>query len=156
MSISDDAFALLLIDNYLDKWKATAASKEPVVAEAVGNGANEMQQVETGAAAKKASSTAGKYTAEKSGQCKYGGWSDKGLKQFNDLRNLVREDRAANKEIEKETGDCQEKHFMNCFKSKAGLNREKQLMIDDDDLDKDSQVAARMPVEAEWDDSDGN
>ena len=64
VSVSAEAFTLLLIDNYLDKWKAMVASKEAIGAEAVGDeGANKMQEVETGDKTK-AIRTAGKYTAK--------------------------------------------------------------------------------------------
>jgi hypothetical protein len=72
---SDEAFALLLFDNYIEKWKKSIAT----------NASDEGQQ--------KQGRQRGKYTG-KSGHCKYGGWSRDGTARFNELYNLVVEDRA--------------------------------------------------------------
>ena len=73
---SDEAFALLMYENYLDKW--TTQGNEQA-----------GQSVQSG---KKV--IRGKFTVQNSGTCKYGGWSHAGMKRFNDLYDLVKEDRA--------------------------------------------------------------
>jgi hypothetical protein len=73
---SDEAFALLMYESYLDKW--TTQGNEQA-----------GQSVQSG---KKV--IRGKFTVQNSGTCKYGRWSHAGMKRFNDLYNLVEEDRA--------------------------------------------------------------
>ena len=68
---SDEAFALLMYENYLDKW--TTQGNEQA-----------GQSVQSGK----------KVIRGNSGACKYDGWSHAGMKRFNDLYNLVEEDRA--------------------------------------------------------------
>jgi hypothetical protein len=80
---SDEAFGLLLFENYRDKWLAMAEdAKEPAVADG-------------GDKKKKTERRRGKFTGanEKTGQCKWGGWTTEGMKRFNELFNLVSEDR---------------------------------------------------------------
>jgi hypothetical protein len=69
-----EAFALLMYENYLDKW--TTQGNEQA-----------GQSVQSG---KKA--IRGKFTVQNSGTCKYGGWSHAGMKRFNDLYDLVEEE----------------------------------------------------------------
>ena len=65
-----------MYENYLDKW--TTQGNEQA-----------GQSVQSG---KKV--IRGKFTVQNSGACKYGGWSHAGMKRFNDLYDLVEEDRA--------------------------------------------------------------
>jgi hypothetical protein len=39
----------------------------------------------------------GKYTVKSSGHCKYGGWNPDGIVRFNELKQLVAEDRVCPK-----------------------------------------------------------
>ena len=81
---SDEAFALLMFDNYIDKWTnpiaATDQDGASVVADKQGKRKQPRQR--------------GKYTAIRSGRCKYGGWSREGTARFNQFYKLVQEDRA--------------------------------------------------------------
>ena len=89
VSISDEAFGLLLIDNYFEKWK--------ILAEGDVEDTEPAQQAEagTGRGKKKANSRRpGKYTKKALGHCKYGGWNSNGIQQFNALRKLVEQGRA--------------------------------------------------------------
>jgi hypothetical protein len=72
---SDEAFALLLFDNYIKKWKKLTTMHV----------SDEGQE--------KLGRQRGKYT-KKSGHCKCGGWSRDGTARFNELYNLVAEDRS--------------------------------------------------------------
>ena len=75
VTISDEAFALLMYENYFDKWTTQAN------ATAAGSVQRERKAIR------------GKYTVQNSGTCKYGGWSIDGMNRFNDLYALVKEDR---------------------------------------------------------------
>ena len=66
---SDQAFALLIFENYKHKWKLQR-EKAPVHASNAGT-TPRMK---------------GKYTGQSSGHCEYGGWSTDGIKRFNKLR----------------------------------------------------------------------
>ncbi|KAI2492752.1 hypothetical protein MHU86_21795 [Fragilaria crotonensis] len=74
---SDEAFALLIFENYVDKWILQVQGTVPVNAANAG-GKPRMK---------------GKYTGKSSGHCKYGGWSPEGIVRFNELKKLVEEDR---------------------------------------------------------------
>ena len=83
--MKDEAFALLLIDNYLVKWRTMADKEDRACTGPVGGGAaaitNEGENIRW-----KQTKTAGKYTGKAQGQCKWGGWSSEGINQFNFLR----------------------------------------------------------------------
>ena len=119
---SDEAFGLLLIDNYIDKWAATltnaadvetntdkAANSETTPENDADAETTMAKDVDTGAentTTKEKKGTErlmGKYTAEKSGHCKYGGWSRDGTKRFNEFHRLVQEDRACEQSKEMES-----------------------------------------------------
>jgi hypothetical protein len=89
---SDEAFALLLIDNYLEK-SATildtgeeSADTEPA---AVNNNNNNNNTADANGEAharqkkRRTKRLPGKYTKKKSGHYKYGGWSRAGMARFN-------------------------------------------------------------------------
>ena len=78
ISPSDEAFAVLVVDNCMDRWDN----------EDKDGGARTVD-------APKAKKTVanGKYTATDGGQSKYGGWSPEGLKKFNELKNMNEEAR---------------------------------------------------------------
>ena len=71
VTISDEAFALLMYENYEDKWTKQGSAQ-----------AGQSEQ-----SGKKV--IRGKYTVQNSGTCKYGGSSHAGMKRFNKLYNLV-------------------------------------------------------------------
>ena len=115
VSVSDEAFGLLLIDNYSEKWRKRATEITPIEGEDPG---------------RKRTKTAGKYTGKAKGQCKWGGWSSEGISQFNYLRKLVKADREADKSNEAEPKQM-EKFLMNYCRTKAG----KKDPRDDENLD---------------------
>jgi hypothetical protein len=84
VTISDEAFALLIFENYIDKWISTSADdmQDAGLVEADMPGRRKQPRHR------------GKFTSKKSGHCKYGGWSREGMARFNELYKLVREDRA--------------------------------------------------------------
>ena len=77
---SDEAFAFLVFENYIDKWKTTAvAAPAPE-----GGGAEQARQ------STKKNKQRGKFTGKK-----YGGWCHEGTTHFNELYKMVGEDRAS-------------------------------------------------------------
>ena len=104
---SDEAFGLLLFENYIEKWKKTM----PVATMQLADDGTELADQRS-----KRSKLRGKYTGKKSGHCKYGGWCHEGTARFNELYNLVCEDRlsapAATMEHEL-LQHCMEKHYGN-------------------------------------------
>ncbi len=76
VTISDETFALLMDENYEDKWTKQGN-------EQAGQSVQSEKKV-----------IRGEFTVQNSGTCKYGGWSHAGIKRFNELYNLVAEDRA--------------------------------------------------------------
>jgi hypothetical protein len=71
VTVSDEAFALFLLENSWDVWIATSA-KETEIPET-------------------------RYSQRGPGIKKYGGWTEEGIERFNKLYDIVEEDRAHNK-----------------------------------------------------------
>jgi hypothetical protein len=74
ITVSDEAFGLLLLENYMEKWKRRFVAKA--------NGVVLEKKLD------------GKYTASTKGNFVFGGWSKAGQKQFNFYVNMVKADRA--------------------------------------------------------------
>ena len=160
VSVSDEAFALLLIDNYLEKWKTRAAEEDAENIELAGDGAAAIN-TEGENVGRKQTKTPGKYTGKAKGQCKWGGWSSEGIKQFNFLRKLVKADREADKNCEDEAKRM-EKLLVDFCRTKAGIKDPQDdvnLPVDGVGDGAQNNAAARAQametVEAEWD-SDGD
>jgi len=154
VSVSDEAFALLLIDNYLEKWKTRADEEDTARIEPVGDGAARIT-TEGENTRKKQTKTAGKYTGKAKGQCKWGGWSSEGIKQFNFLRKLVKADREADKNCEDEPKRM-EKLLMDFCRKKVGIkNPQNDENLDSAGDGAHNNAVARAKavetVEAEWD-----
>jgi hypothetical protein len=92
--VSDEAFALLLIDNYLEKWKTRADEEDSARIEPVGDGTAAITTEGENTRGKQ-TKTAGKFTGKAQGQCRWGGWSSEGITQSNFLRKLAKADREA-------------------------------------------------------------
>jgi hypothetical protein len=78
VSQSDEAFALLIIDNYQERWIIEKKDKE--------------DNIKTSRMRK------GKYTCAKSGNREYRGWSKAGILEYGRLLKLVQTDRRADPE----------------------------------------------------------
>jgi hypothetical protein len=85
VTVSDEAFGLLLYENYVDKWiqkyhdeRRTLLPSMLSTAEKKKRGATKMR---------------GKYTTGSVGNCEFGGWSERGMRRFNELCDTVEEDR---------------------------------------------------------------
>lgn len=142
VTVSDEAFALLVYENYVDKWiKAAAKEEEEDTTEAgrdnqkKNKAAERMRGMYTGATAK-------------SGQCKFGGWNRDGMVRFNELFALVKEDRAS-----PQATVMERKLLEFCRSIKPGTDGDGALAED-----QGGEAAARKhaafepPVEAMWDD----
>ena len=139
VTVSDEAFALLLFENYIEKWvEAYEATTEQVI-EAEGNNRGKKKVLPR---------RRGKYTGAKarSGQCKFGGWNREGMARFNDLYNLVLEDRACPQ------AEAMERAFLEFCKTERNLDDAGGA------LDEGVEGAAKSlvnreaaPVEAMWD-----
>lgn len=143
--MSDEAFALLIYENYVDKWiKAAAKGGEEETKEA---GQDNQKKKK-----KAAERMRGMYTgaSAKSGQCKFGGWNRAGMVRFNELFALVKEDRASPQATEMER-----KLLEFCRSIKPGTDGDAGGALAED---QGGEAAARKhaafepPVEAMWDD----
>ena len=106
ITVSDEAFGLLLLENYLDKWKKQFVAKA--------NGVVLDKKLD------------GKYTASSKGNYVFGGWSKAGQKRFNYYVRMVKEDRASAKAKEMET-----KFLLHMQQTPAGkkIHEKMQLMM---------------------------
>ena len=82
VTVSDEAFGLVLYENYIDKW--------------ITKYHNPSSQGERG------KKILGKYTRSSVGYTEYGGWSEEGVLRFNELCSLVEEDRSSRNASEAE------------------------------------------------------
>ena len=73
VTVSDEAFAILIYENYIAKWIAKFHMER--------RGEKSMGMIK------------GKYTSSVNDQCLYGGWSADGIARFNDLCAIVTKDR---------------------------------------------------------------
>ena len=152
VSVSDEAFALLLIDNYLEKWKTRAGEEVAARIDSVAGGAAAATTEGEETTRRKQTKTAGKYTGKAQGQCKWGGWSPEGIKQFNFLRKLVKADREADKNCDDEPKRM-EKLLMDFCRTKAGI-KDPQDNANIDGATNNAAARTMENVEAEWDSDD--
>jgi hypothetical protein len=101
VTVSDEAFALLMLENYRDKW--ILRYEEACIA---GGRSNTDKRID------------GKYTSSVKGHTEFGGWSRKGIRRFNALCELVEADRISEMAAAAEAG------FMNYMR-----NTEKGMAI---------------------------
>ena len=137
---SDEAFALVLFENYIDKWKL---QRQPVPVDgANADNAGKKQRMK------------GKYTGTKNGLCKYGGWSVQGIDRFNDLREIVKQDRAC------EQAETMEKELLEfCRSQKGGRGHHGGNTQGEQEQEGNQTVGsevrnASLVVEAAWDSDD--
>lgn len=100
VTISDEAFALLLYDNYIEKWVKTFQREEQQRLETL-----ESPQPASDSSGRRKTSKErekGKYTAQKTGHCKFGGWSREGMEAYNKFYHLVKADRVCDQAMDME------------------------------------------------------
>ena len=153
---SDEAFGLLLIENYLEKWKMRLVA---------GTEEEEVEGSKTPSASVPASRkrmvvrrVTGKYTTKRPGNstCKFGGWSAEGMTRFNALYNMVKADRVS--ETAKEMEELLRMHCRRLagnHQPDDGTNaqREGGLAGSNDARHRDNEVEV-LAVEAAWDSED--
>jgi hypothetical protein len=155
VSASNEAFASLLIDNYLVNWKTRAGGEDAARIEPVGDGTAEIT-TEGENIRRNQTKTAGKYTGKAHGQCQWGGWSSKSIKQFNFLRKLGNTGREADKNCEDKPKQM-EMLLMDFCRTMVGIKDPPQVEENLDgagDGSHNNAVArakAMEPVEADWD-----
>ena len=136
---SDEAFALLIFENYVNKWKMQKAV--PVDdANANNAGADERE-----ATIQKQPRQTGTYTGQKSGHCKYGGWSHDGMVRFNELYKLVVDDRACLQ------AEAMEKELREFCRSEYGGDLGGNMQREQGNNNAGSAVMDGSFVEAAWD-----
>jgi hypothetical protein len=134
---SDEAFGLLLFENYIDKWKMTTAAATVPPAN---NGAGQDETNKT-------SKLRGKFTGKKSGHCKYGGWCHEGTTRFNELYRMVGEDRDSAHAVEMET-----ELLRYCHTKEYGNTRNDTTNNNGDETNASTMLNnLQPPVEACWD-----
>jgi hypothetical protein len=157
VSISDEAFGLLLIDNYLDKWKikaanVTAGNESVDSTEPVNDNNTTEAEADGGQKKKKISRLPGKFTEKQSGKCKYSGWSHEGMKRFNELHQMVKEDRACPQ------SEGMERELLAFCRTQAGMKNAGDEQQDGTGGGAGNNslptAEAMMPVEAAWDSDD--
>jgi len=128
VTVSDEAFALLMYENYQDKWTKQGSAQ-----------AGQSEQ-----SGKKV--IRGKYTVQNSGTCKYGGWSHAGMRRFNELYDLVVEDRACPQAA------AVEKEFLN-YCIKEGNRKKVGGRISDEPTAVEGSASMLQPryIRAAWD-----
>ena len=104
VTVSDEAFALLLLDNYIEKWKVK------FVAKLQGKGLEKRID--------------GKYTAATRGNFVFGGWSRAGQKKFNYYVNKVKEDRAS-----PGAGDMEQEFLLHMQQTPTGKKIQERLQL---------------------------
>ena len=120
-SISDEAFALLLYDNYVEKWLKAFQQQE-------------QYRLET----KK-----WKYTAQKTGHCKYGGWNREGMATYKSFYHMVKDDCASEHAM-----DMEREVLTHCMAFKRrGTNGEEGASLDSSP----GREEAGSALEACWD-----
>ena len=109
---SDEAFTLLMYENYIGKWKKQGNIKDnedkrhEEDKDEQHDGDKEREEgEETAQSVPKERKTPTKavkekYTVHNNGTTKYGGWSDKGIAHFNELYKMVKEDRKCPQAVE--------------------------------------------------------
>jgi hypothetical protein len=84
VTVSDEAFALLLYENYISKWMTKYIEERTQIFQTENKRMN------------------GKFTKSSTGNCEYGGWDEDGVRRFNQLCVLVQNDRRCRKAQEME------------------------------------------------------
>ena len=82
VTVSDEALALLLFDNYSEKWFKQYDDLQ-----------NKRRNSDDQTSRNKVPRGTGKFTFRKNGQCEYGGWSKEGIERYNQFWYLVKQSR---------------------------------------------------------------
>lgn len=121
-TVSDEAFALLLLENVWDGWAARDLDEYLKEREY-----DEVQQKE-----KRRKPVYGKYTPGKRGELRYGGWTNEGIDRFNELYKLVQADRNG------DHAKSVEKQYLKKCRGKLGAKHSKGDEVDESPLQRRS------------------
>ena len=101
--ITDEAFALLMVVNYFERWVKLADDEKPK-SKKKKQGKNQETEVEK---RKRQRELKGKYTSSSNG-CVHGGWDQKGITHYNELSKMIkdlRKDKAAKDRLDEKLKD---------------------------------------------------
>ena len=131
VTVCDEAFALLLYENYIDKWmKKYHSEREIPAATGDANGNKGKKRMK------------GKFTKGSVGHCEFGGWSELGVRRYNELCTLAKLDRLDPQ------ADKMEKFLLKRLQvDKYGDKDPTQLDDDNDDGDTDLSPAVEAYCE---------
>ena len=94
VTVSDEAFGLLLYENYVDKWiQKFHEERRTLLPSMICTGNKKKSDAGRKKNGDGATKIRGKYTKGTVGNCEFGGWSGKGLRRFNELCQTVDQDR---------------------------------------------------------------
>jgi hypothetical protein len=85
VTVSDEAFGLLLYENYVDKWiQKFHEERRTLLPSMICTGNKKKSDAGRMKNGDRATKIRGKYTKGTVGNCEFGGWSGKGLRRFNE------------------------------------------------------------------------
>ena len=136
---TDEAFALLVLENIWDAWKDVdpqeyimARSKRRREEDDDVEGECETNSDGTTKKAKRRKEIPGKYTKEHRNAKRYRGWGDDGHAHFNQLVNLVREDRKVRGSFEEEYLDKKKKKLKGDSRVDLEVGEQEVVELEDD------------------------
>ena len=136
---TDEAFALLVLENIWDAWKDVdpqeyimARSKRRREEDDDVEGECETNSDGTTKKAKRRKEIPGKYTKEHRNAKRYRGWGDDGHARFNQLVNLVREDRKVRGSFEEEYLDKKKKKLKGYSRVDLEVGEHEVVELEDD------------------------
>jgi hypothetical protein len=144
VTISDEAFALLLYDNYIEKWIDMVAEKRNEQMDMPAQAGGDNRNKKKAAARRRGKSTR---AAMKTGQCKFGGWSKARTNRFNAFYDLTKEDRGS-----PQVAEIEQKLLEFCNSKRPSTDGDGAVAEG-----QEREAAARIlsnfapPVEARWD-----
>ena len=103
-TVSDEAFTLLLLENYWDQWSTKNIDEYK----------SEVTIDEATNQKKKRKATWGKFTSGAWGSRRFGGWSKEGLVRFNQLYSQVEQDRK-----KENAAEVEETYRLKCVNNKS-------------------------------------
>lgn len=123
---SDEAFVYLLLENNWKVWKE-AAKREEKKARA-DDAVSELDEEDESSQEESVKSIASEYTDANPKGGKNSGWSENGMKRYNELCIMVKADRASN-------GDCDKAYLEHAKKTKKCNKRKRKVEYEVEPMD---------------------
>jgi hypothetical protein len=117
ISITDEAFVLLCLENYWEKWKSGSTGNTVPVFGGANKAAEEADSQDFGVAQRDKPLT--RWTDARRGHCLFGGWEKEGLHRFNALCHESKNSRSA------QTCQNAENEFLLYARERYGISGEK-------------------------------